>query len=78
MTNKKHALEDIITAWRDFERDNNPEQFAKNIQELNKMIPLEDYVKTYKLYVYQPIIKEYFNKAAELFEQYQKEIGVGK
>lgn len=78
MTDKKHTLQDIITEWRDFERDNNPEQFAKKIQELDKMIPLEDYVKTYNLYVYQPILKLYLNKTAELFEQYQKEMGVGK
>ena len=79
MTDKKHALEDIITEWRDFERDNNPEQFVKKIKDLNNLVPsVDSYIQTYTLYVYQPIIKEYFNKTAELFEQYRQERGIIK
>ena len=79
MIDKKHTLQDIITEWRDFERDNNPEQFAKKIQYLNTLAHnMDSYIQTYTLYVYQPIIKEYFNKSAELFEQYRKELGIIK
>lgn len=69
----KHKLEDIITEWRDFERDNNPREFAKKIEKLDKLIPdLNTYVEKYKKEVYQPILKMYFEKTSETFKSYIK------
>lgn len=75
MTDIKYTLQDLITEWRNFERDNNPIKFAKKIQDLNNLDSnIAGYMQTYNLEVYQPIIKCYFNKSAELFDQYRKEL----
>ena len=77
MNETKYNLEEIITEWKDFERDNNPIKFLNKVQNLKSVVPeLGDYIKKYNIEVYQPILKMYFEKAAEVFKMYRKENGL--